>query len=290
MPELPEVEHLRRSLESWIQGARIRNVHLERLDVLDWRASPGTLKSDRNQALLQGGRISCLDRHGKQMAIHTEDGRVLCVHLGMSGRMEIARAEDELPAHTHCVWDLLAGRRRIQMRFVDPRRFGGLWTFRSRQKLLSDRWGALGPDAVSLDPESMAQQLRGRSRGLKASLLDQSVVAGLGNIYVDEALFESKLHPRQPAGSLKQVEIGRLTTSVVGILRRAIKEGGSTIHTWADLTGDPGGFSTQHQVYGRGGEMCTTCGQRLSSAQVVQRTTVWCSKCQTIKRRKRWEI
>ena len=287
MPELPEVEHLRRHLESWIQGARIKEVQLNRSDVLDWRNSPGSRKADRDQALLEGGRVSLLDRLGKQMAIHTEDGRVLCVHLGMSGRFEIARPLDEKPAHTHCTWNLQAGRRRIQMRFIDPRRFGGLWTFRSRQKLLSDRWGSLGPDAASITPKSMAEQLKGRSRGLKASLLDQGVIAGLGNIYVDEALFESRLHPRQPSGSLKGVEIDRLTQSVVGILEQAIKQGGSTIHTWADLSGSPGGFSAQHQVYGRGGGLCITCGQTLSSGLIAQRTTVWCSKCQPIRRRRR---
>ena len=175
------------------------------------------------------------------------------------------------------------------MRFIDPRRFGGLWTFNSRERLLSDRWGALGPDAASIDPDLMSERLKGRSKGLKSSLLDQAVVAGLGNIYVDEALFRSRLHPRQPAGSLKRVEIERLTESVVGILHLAIKQGGSTIHTWADLSGHPGGFSTQHQVYGRAGEMCITCGQSLSTALVAQRTTVWCSKCQRLRIRKRWE-
>ena len=173
------------------------------------------------------------------------------------------------------------------MRFIDPRRFGGIWPISSRQKLFSSRWSHLGPDALEITSEDLMERLKGRSRPLKSALLDQAIVAGLGNIYVDESLFQSGLNPRQPASTLKADEIDRLRRVFVGILGKAIKLGGSTVRTWVDSTGQEGRFTKTHQVYGREGEMCMNCGKPLTADLIAQRQTVWCTRCQPYRRRKR---
>ena len=237
--------------------------------------------------LLQEATVATLERLGKQLAIHADDGRVLCLHLGMSGQVQLVDPGDPVKPHTHCTWSLREGRRRLEMRFVDPRRFGGLWTFASRDRLLGDRWSQLGPDALDLDPGLLARQLEGRARGLKATLLDQAIVAGLGNIYVDEILFRARLHPRQPAGTVKRDEVERIADATLGILGQAIQQGGSTVRSWLDSEGQVGEFARSHKVYGRSGDMCVDCGQPLRDDLVAQRQTVWCPNCQRLKRRKR---
>ena len=289
MPELPEVEHLRRHLHSCIQGATISKIQLYRPDVVNLSGSNPDQEENLEQQLLLGATIAKLDRHGKQMAIHAVDGRVLCVHLGMSGRIRLIKPGDDLgfEPHTHCTWSLQEGRGALEMRFIDPRRFGGLWPLASRERLLSTRWSRLGPDALTMDAAELGQQLAGRSRGLKAALLDQGIVAGLGNIYVDEALFQARLHPKQPAGTVKTTEIQRLTEAIVGILGNAIKMGGSTVRSWVDSFGQEGRFTRTHRVYGRRGCVCMECGQLLSDRILAQRQTVWCSKCQPFRIRRR---
>ena len=290
MPELPEVEHLCRHLRSHIIGAEVRKVWLYRPDFIDrGGAERGGPRMSRERRLLKGGVISKVHRHGKQFAIEAEDGRVLSMHLGMSGRVQIPDHDDsiKLEPHTHCVWSLQRASGSCEMRFIDPRRFGGIWPISSRQKLLSTRWSHLGPDALQISSADLGKRLKGRSRPLKSALLDQGIVAGLGNIYVDESLFQAGLNPKQPASTLKACEIDRLHEVFVGILGKAITLGGSTVRTWIDSTGQEGLFTKTHQVYGRDGEMCMECGKPLTSDLVAQRQTVWCTRCQPYRRRKR---
>ena len=290
MPELPEVEHLCRYLRSNIIGAEVQKVRLYRSDFIDrGGAEKGGPRTSRQMRLLKGGVISKVHRHGKQFAVEAEDGRVLSMHLGMSGRIQIPGHEDpiDLEPHTHCVWSLQKASGSCEMRFIDPRRFGGIWPVSSREKLLSSRWSHLGPDALEITSEDLTGRFKGRSRPLKSALLDQAIVAGLGNIYVDESLFQARLNPRQPASTLKGDEIDRLRRVFVGILEKAIDMGGSTVRTWVDSTGQEGRFTKTHQVYGRDGEMCMECGKPLSSDLIAQRQTVWCTRCQPYRRRKR---
>ncbi len=288
MPELPEVEHLRRHLCNSIQDATVSEVQLHRPGIVNAKGSGSGSRAD-SHGLLLGGRISNLVRKGKQLAIEVADGRVLCIHLGMSGRVQIINRNepDQIEPHTHCIWKLSGAPEACEMRFIDPRRFGGLWTLSSHERLLRTRWDKLGPDALQLEPDVLEYSLAGRSRGLKSALLDQHVVAGLGNIYVDEALFRAGLNPRQPAGTLKSSEIDLLTRQIVEILQEAISMGGSTVRTWLDSTGQKGSFVSTHRVYGRSGELCVNCGQLLKDRVIAQRQTVWCSKCQPFRRRRR---
>jgi len=281
MPELPEVECLRRSLEPHLLGHTIRSARLIRADILTAVPPDKGKPPSTSTALLEGARITQLVRRGKQLALlgtsaHADP--VLVIHLGMSGQIlhSAAGEEDQELSHVHAAWELSSGGRLL---FRDPRRFGGLWALPSRAALDS-RWAALGPDALEIDPESLADALAGSQRTIKAALLDQAVLAGVGNIYADEALFLAKVLPRQRAGALKPAAVERLAKSIREVLQTSIDSGGSTLRDYVDANRRRGSYQASRWVYGRGGEPCLRCGTVLKSALVAQRTTTWCPACQ----------
>jgi formamidopyrimidine-DNA glycosylase len=278
MPELPEIEHLRRTLDPWLLGARVREANLIRRDVL--RARPDGC--DLNQALLAGARVVDLRRRGKQVAIVASDGRALCIHLGMSGRLWIEphRQPRPLPDHVHCRWRIDGPRGRGELIFRDPRRFGGLWAFASMQDLERQRWSALGPDALAIAAAQLRARLADSSRSIKAALLDQAAVAGVGNIYADESLFASRIHPLRSCRRLEAEDWSALAAALRLVLRRAISAGGSTLRDYRDADGSPGLFTIAHRVYGRAGLPCPRCRSVLRSLVVAGRTTVACPGCQ----------
>lgn len=272
MPELPEVEHLRRTLEPRLVGRRIEGVEVLRASVTRRHDSPGTLDAPR---LLLGERIRGTARHGKQLAWLT-DGPALIVQLGMTGGVFVRDRAGE-GAHTHVRWRLEGG---ACVEFVDPRRFGGITGFPDWSGVV-DRWQAtLGPDALGIRSGPLVDSLAGRRTSIKAALLDQRVVAGIGNIYADEALFRARVDPHRPAGGLDRREVSGLAAAVRHILARAIELGGSSIRDYRDALDRPGRQQMRFLVYSRAGEPCRRCGRALRSCRLVQRATVWCSKCQ----------
>ena len=276
MPELPEVERVRLSLEAALVGRRIETVTIRRADVVE----PCGSKKAMNAALLQGSPVGAVLRHGKQLAIVAEADdadRCVCVHLGMSGSLIITPSAPPAASHRHITWQLDNG---SQLSFRDPRRFGGIWTFPSLDALKATRWSALGPDALLVEPDCLLAALRGTKRALKAALLDQQLIAGLGNIYVDELLFEQGLHPLMPARRLKLPQVESLVTAMRALLTRAIAGGGSSLRDYVDGNGNAGAFQLQHQVYGRGGQPCLRCDSPLHSKVIAGRTTVFCPSCQ----------
>jgi formamidopyrimidine-DNA glycosylase len=287
MPELPEVEHLRRTLEPRLIGAEVVNVDLRRRDVL--RAAGGKRRGNITpDVLLVATRITQLTRHGKNMSIVGETGRVVCVHLGMTGQLflrsptrssEIARKGKG--NHVHCIWQLrdLSGNK-LQLVFRDPRRFGGLWAFDSQRSLCDQRLHELGPDALSISPSQLNEALSRTKRSIKAALLDQAMLAGVGNIYADEALFLAKIHPLSKSTSIPARQTEVLARSIQQVLIGAIEAGGSSIRDYIDGNGDAGEFTINHCVYGRGGEPCTQCEKLLRQTTIAQRTTVYCPACQ----------
>lgn len=276
MPELPEVETVCRTLAAGVIGRRVAAVEVARPDVV--RGDP---------TLLRGERIGRVVRLGKQLALLGEaDGGCVCVHLGMSGSVRLVSpdtAGDSSPRvatpenHVHVIWTLDDG---SEVRFRDPRRFGGVWAFGSEAALHETRWNKLGPDGLFITPKQLHAGLSRTRRALKAALLDQHLVAGLGNIYVDELLYATKLHPRTLAAAVTVEESQRLVRAMRRILSRAIEAGGSTLRDYVDAAGQAGGFQTQHRVYGRGGEPCRGCGQPLGTTVVAGRTTTACEGCQ----------
>lgn len=279
MPELPEVERVRRSLEPHLVGATIQGVWVFRADIV----TPGPGSNRTAYDLLNSARVAELRRHGKHLAIVAEDRRAMVVHLGMTGQLTVrpSRAAITGDDHQHLAWGLEpAGARLV---FRDPRRFGGVWTYRD-EKYLRERWAELGPDAVDVTGRELFDGTRpggrGSRRAIKAALLDQGLLAGVGNIYADEALFSARLHPRRRAGGLTADECERLAAELRAVLRRAIDAGGSTLRDFQDADGQPGGYRQQHAVYGRAGLPCPVCGAALKSVLLAQRTTVFCPSCQ----------
>lgn len=280
MPELPEVEHLRRTLVEPLVGRRVVGGSLHRRDVLRLATPAGDRRGARHHRrdLLIGTTIDRLDRHGKQLAMVGQSGQVLLVHLGMSGQLRHLPAGTEAAPrdHVHAHWRLDDGSRLL---FRDPRRFGGLWALPSVDAL-NERWASLGPDALSIRAGRLGAALSGTRRPIKAALLDQRVVAGLGNIYVDEALFAAGIHPLVPASELANDRVGLLVREIRRILRQSLQSGGSTFRDYRDAQGRPGRTQDRHMVYGRAGRPCGRCSTTLVSLVIAQRTTVICPQCQ----------
>ncbi len=281
MPELPEVENLKRTLEPLIVGAKIHAVRLFRRDIVRLHAPSRQGKSIYDQ-LLAGRRIACLVRRGKQLAIVADDGSTLCIQLGMTGQLWYLRRHQRLHQndHVHCVWQLSRRARRGRLVFRDPRRFGRLTAFASFTELESSSWAALGPEAVTIRSNTLRQRLRSTRRAIKSALLDQHIIAGIGNIYADEALFTAHIHPESRADKLAHDDSQTLAKSIRSILQRAVLSGGSTIRDYTDALGRNGSFASEHRVYGRSGQLCVRCTTRLESRFVGQRSTVFCPYCQ----------
>lgn len=291
MPELPEVETLRQSLEPLLLGRTFTAATLHRRDILILPGDPpGGFSRSRSTRrprpaapahLLVGARIQELRRHGKQMAILSADGRCLIVQLGMTGGLLL---NDGAPgAHVHLRWVLDDSR---ELLFHDPRRFGGLRFFPSHSDL-NAHWAALGPDALSISAEALAAKAGSSTSCIKAVLLDQKVLAGVGNIYADEALHRAAINPRRPSNSIRTREWPLLAAAIRSILAAAITARGSTLRDYRDASGRSGEAQALHQVYGRAGEPCRTCGKTLKSAVLAQRTTVYCPECQSIRPRQK---
>jgi formamidopyrimidine-DNA glycosylase len=290
MPELPEVEHLRRSLEPWLVGGRLGRVVVRRRSVVE--VLGGVRERDLGPVLLANSTVVATHRHGKQMAIESDTGAVLVVQLGMTGSVTIERGAPPrgMPArHRHVLWDFMPAPARLaepphqpwRLAFRDPRRFGGLTAYPSLQAL-QEVWATLGPDALTISSSALHDRLATSARPIKSSLLDQGVLAGVGNIYADEALFASKIHPLTPARQVSKTHCDLLASSLRRILRAAVEAGGSTLRDYRDAFGEPGDAVQTHQAYGRSDQPCFRCRTPLVGFQLSGRTTVYCPNCQTL--------
>jgi len=280
MPELPEVERTRLSLLPLI-GRTIVRATLLRADICDSFNNSGIPRRPTASDLLARATISSLTRRGKQLAIHASDGRTLCIQLGMSGRLlltsDIRHPTSDIPTHTHAHW-LFHNNSRLL--FIDPRRFGGLSTYPTEHALLTHRWSALGPDALTISANDLARACENSRRPVKSLLLDQSALAGVGNIYADESLFRAHIHPTTHADALSKPQLTILASAIRFILARAIKAGGSTLRDYSDSQGTKGSAQTLHAVYARADQPCLNCAQPLNSTRLAQRATVFCPNCQ----------
>ena len=285
MPELPEVETVRRGLSSTI-GELVVGCDVRRRDVV--RDRTGAATNPRRGgidpgSLLIGCTISSLERHGKQLAIVGTDRagheRVVVVQLGMSGQLTIS-SEPKLQnaKHAHIIWQLDQQRRII---FRDARRFGGVTLLSSREDL-QHFWSSLGPDGLSVSSRQLRAGLGASKRMIKAALLDQRVLAGVGNIYADEALHRSGIDPRSLCVNLRAAETTRLAKAIREVLRRAVDAKGSTLRDYRGADDQPGYAQLLHRVYGRGGLACPSCGSVIEQSQIAQRTTCWCPRCQSL--------
>ena len=274
MPELPEVETVANGVNARVRGQRIVDV---------WTSGkPQTFKSPEEEIAeaLTRATIERVRRVGKSIVFDLTRAKKpapqFLVHLGMTGRLLVSQPDVPLPAHTHAVLTLADKR---EIRFVDPRRFGRLSVVPLGAK---DGQGYAGPgkEPTTISADEFAQLFRGRKLAIKAALLNQSILHGVGNIYADESLFRAGIRPRRAAGRLTRDELKRLHTALQQVLAKAIQLGGSSVSDYVDADGARGFFQLEHKVYGRAGEKCTVCKAPLKKLTVGGRTTVYCPRCQ----------
>jgi len=269
VPELPEVETTVRGLRPVLAGQRLREVEPRRADLR--KAIPVDLRQR-----LTGATVTGLGRRAKYGLIDTDRGDTLVFHLGMSGRWRIDPGETLV--HDHLLLETEGGHR---LALNDPRRFGFLDLWRTEALAEYPPFAAMGPEPLGTDftGEYLLSALSGRTAPIKAMLLDQRVVAGLGNIYVCEALHLARIAPSRAAGRIALPRLERLATAVREVLLAAIEAGGSTLRDYARPDGELGYFSKQFLVYGREGEPCA-CGGTVRRRVEAGRSTFWCPRCQ----------
>ena len=245
------------------------------------------------QRCIQDQRVSSLSRKGKQFALTFENGIVLAVHLGMTGQMRLLttyETQNQLPTHSHLVLHLhdnntstISTSPLHTIVFRDPRRFGRLWLFKNNTQLATEKWDKLGEDALQIQTRQLHPKLHKTKRSIKATLLDQNVIAGLGNIYVDELLFQTGIAPWRVSCEISEAECDALVKAMRVLLERAIDAGGSSLRDYVNGHGDTGQFQTQHKVYGKkSGEPCVVCKGALTQMVIAGRTTVYCKNCQPL--------
>ncbi|MFZ0013865.1 MAG: bifunctional DNA-formamidopyrimidine glycosylase/DNA-(apurinic or apyrimidinic site) lyase [Acidimicrobiia bacterium] len=273
MPELPEVEITRRHLESALVGRVISRVALTHVRTARHNASPAEVESR-----LRDRRVTSVGRHGKFLEIGLDDGQLMVSHLGMSGRWTVD-GDDDVP-HTHFTAVLDDG---ATVSFIDPRTFGFIAVY-DEEDVAASGLGRLGPDAWVDPPDAaeLAKRLAGRTAPIKALLLDQGPIAGLGNIYADETLFQARIDPLTPGGELSIRDCRRLLGATHEVLDAAIANGGTTLDDLAYLLPDgrSGENMTRLHVYGREGESCDVCGTPIERVVVRARSTHFCPVCQ----------
>jgi formamidopyrimidine-DNA glycosylase len=261
LPELPEVETVVRTLRPSLVGRRILNAEFGQLRVL--RGLP----LDTAEALA-GQRVVAIERYGKFIAIQLDRG-VLVVHLGMTGKLLIDAARTKW---THAIFTLDQG----SLLFDDPRQFGRI----EYGATIPDRVAALGPEPLEITLDDFARRLKQRKSPIKAVLLNQAVVRGVGNIYADETLFRAGVHPKRIAASLRPDRVAKVYGAMREVLREAIEGRGSSVSNYVDANGCQGSFQQKHRVYQRTGEPCVICGTAIKRILVAQRGTHYCGRCQ----------
>jgi formamidopyrimidine-DNA glycosylase len=271
MPELPEVETVVRDLRPLLVGRAITGVRQSKRKLRrPWQPAWN--------AEATGSRVEGLRRRGKWILVDLIGEPCLRVHLGMSGQFTVAPASEPEPDHLHVVFALDNG---TELRLRDPRRFGSAEYFPSRSVLEEEMNAELGPEPFDLDADYFRDAVRGTARNLKAILLDQKVIAGVGNIYADEACFRARLHPGRTGKSLTPGECDRLRESIEVTLTRAIESRGSTIRDYVGGSGLRGGFQNEFAVYGRTDDPCPECGTAIRCARHAGRASHFCPRCQS---------
>lgn len=281
MPELPEVETIARGVDTRVRGDCIADA---------WFGShrePFKVSAARQARQLPGRRIISVHRTGKHIVMELgprdegtaadQPGLIAAqwiVHLGMTGRLLVTTPEAALAKHTHARLGLQSGR---ELRFVDPRRFGRL-EFRDLGK--ENGFSGPGAEPLTIGADEFVALFRGRKLAIKAALLNQKLLAGVGNIYADESLFRAGISPRKRAGRLTRRELDRLRTALRQVLQQAIRLGGSSVSDYVDAEGVEGFFQLEHCVYQRTGEPCRTCGRPVKRVVLAGRSTHYCAQCQ----------
>ncbi len=270
MPELPEVEVSRLGITPHIKGATIQEIVI-RQPKLRWQIPP-------ELSQLSGLKINDIKRRAKYLLLQTEKGDII-IHLGMSGSLRVLSGSVPVKKHDHVDLVLTNGR---CLRYHDPRRFGA-WLWQSAEEthpLLSE----LGPEPLEalFTAEWMQEKARGKRTAVKTFIMDNKIVVGVGNIYANESLFMSRLHPAIPAGKLTLSQWESLVANIKAVLTTSIKEGGTTLKDFSQADGKPGYFAQELRVYGKEGQPCPTCGESIQTVKIGQRNSYFCPVCQPL--------
>jgi formamidopyrimidine-DNA glycosylase len=271
MPELPEVETVVRDLRPLLVGKAIRGVavgarKLRQAWLPAWDAK------------VQNQKVTAIRRRGKWILIDLKSGATLLVHLGMTGQLRVHPMKEEVEDHTHVRFPLGDGKQ--ELRFRDIRRFGSVALFESQPELDAFLDARLGPEPFGLDPALFRELITATTRTLKAVLLDQTVIAGVGNIYADEACFLTGVHPGRRANTLTAEQVEKLRVAVERVLTSAIAGRGSTIRNYVGGSGLKGTYQARFNVYGRTGEPCPTCAAAVRVVTIAGRSSHFCAACQ----------
>jgi formamidopyrimidine-DNA glycosylase len=276
VPELPEVEVVRRGLDDHVVGRHISRARIGGVRVARRHdAGPDDL-ADR----LHDVTVTAASRRGKYLWLALDGEDALIVHLGMSGQMLVEPADAPLEKHCHARFDFSDGG--PQLRFVDQRTFGGLALSPLGADGIPEAVAHIAPDPfeAAYDQAAVVRRMKQRDSAVKRALLDQGLVSGIGNIYADEALFRAGIHPETIASRLRVERARRLYDAIVAVLSEAIEAGGSSISDYVDAEGRKGFFQFSHRVYQHTGDPCVTCGAKIRRVLVAQRSSHFCPKCQ----------
>jgi formamidopyrimidine-DNA glycosylase len=276
MPELPEVETIANGVHTRIHGQTVRSV---------WTSNkPQTFKSSPDEIIevLTGSRIDRVHRVGKTIVVdltrsggHAKQPAQFLVHLGMTGRLLVSTSDTPVPLHTHAILTLSSGK---ELRFVDARRFGRLSVVAAADD--ETKYEGPGSEPLTIGLDEFIALFRGRKTPIKAALLNQSLLHGVGNIYADEALFHAGIRPGRHAGRLTRAELTRLRAALAKVLTEAIQLGGSSVSDYVDADGVAGFFQLHHHVYSRTGQPCRVCGTPIKRIVIGGRSTHFCPACQ----------
>lgn len=269
MPELPEVETIARTLAPDVLGREILGVVAQ--DATALQPGPRAFAS-----LVTGRRIQAVKRRGKLLLLELDKDAVIAIHLRMTGRV-MAYGPGQQPERPRAVLELSGG---VRLSFADVRRFGSMHAFAAGGIASWPFYAGLGPEPLEMTAAEFRQRLgQGRAR-IKALLLDQGVVAGIGNIYADESLFRAGIRPDAPVCGISEKRRDALFAAVQAVLTLAVAENGSSIRDYRDAHGDAGAFQNHFRAYGRGGQPCLTCGETMRVMRVAGRSSTFCPRCQ----------
>jgi formamidopyrimidine-DNA glycosylase len=268
VPELPEVESIARTLAPAVGGRVVALLHRP------------LLRTGGRKGLeaLRGRRVLGVRRRGKMLLVELEGGRTLVFHLKMTGQFLFAREAEPRDKHTRLVVRFEDGAN--ELRFRDVRKFGFLLCLDGPPETSCGELACLGPEPLEVGFDAFAALLKARKGRIKALLLDQRRIAGIGNIYADEMLFDARIHPETPASSIRKDKVARLYDAMKRILALAIEANGSTLQDYRDAEGREGSFQFSHKVYDRKGEPCVDCGTTIRMTRVGGRSSHFCPKCQ----------
>ena len=274
MPEMPEVETVRRTLLPLIKGKTIKEVTV-------WYPKIITGDAKEFAKQLTGKKIENIDRYAKYLLIRLNNNLTIVSHLRMEGKYRLVKINTKKDKHDHVQ---IVFKDNSALRYNDVRKFGRMQLIKTGTEREKTGIGKLGvePNSAAFTVSYLQNGLARKKKNIKNTLLDQSIVAGLGNIYVDEVLWETKIHPLSQANAIPAEKIAQLHDNINSLIELAIAERGTTVHTYLDANGKTGGFQKMLQVYGHKGEPCVRCGTPLEKIKVNGRGTTFCPKCQVI--------